>query len=462
MTENYSRNADSLLIEKGGIEYINENRRHGHPSNQFTIRFSPVIYLAPIFIGGIAIPDGLGLAGSISAILFANVLGSVVTGICAAMGPRRGMTQMVMSRLSFGYLGNYLPSICASMVTLGFTTVGTIVGVKALVNLTGLPFVPLALGLVILSLIFTVFGHNLLHSFGRWMTVLGFVLLFVTTVFVLLHGTGAASIPTLSGHKYWLEWLNEFTIVFSYTVSWNIYASDYSRYLPSSSSFKSVFGYAFAGLFMATSWMMILGALLASVKSNGVLGGLDAVLPSLLLIIVLTALTITSLAHNAVNLYSFSMQTIAWDFPLKRVPLAILAGAIVCVASILLGRTGFVGNLTNFLLVLSYFVVPWFSVILIDFLFESRSRHLDADAFYRKDGPLKGVRWPGLLAFLAGIAVSTPFMANGFFTGPLARSLGGADISYFVSFVAAFIIYALAKILSSSPYTQEIQAVKID
>ena len=445
MDNAYENEEEPLIVEAGGIDYVSEDRRHGHPSNQFTIRFSPVIYLAPIFLGGAAISRGLGLTGSITAILLANLLGSLAAGVCAAMGPKRGMPQMVMSRSSFGYFGNFIPAIFASILFVGYSTVGTIVGAKAMANLSGFPFVPLAVLVGIASILLAVYGYNLLHLTGRWVTIVGVVLLFVVTFFTLRQGIGTAAISKVSGKQYWLAWLWEFTLIFSFTVSWMLYASDYSRYLPSSTKFGTTFGYAFWGLFIGSNWMMILGALLASLKPQGVLVGLDQVLPDILLVIVLISLTITSLTHNSVNLYSCSMSSLTWDFPLKRSWTVVIAGSIACVLAVFLGRTNFVSHFGDFLTIMSYFMLPWLAIRLIDFFFESRTSHIEPKAFYDKNGLFGGVKWDGLGAFFAGIVVSSPFMAGGIYEGPLARMLGGADISYFVSFIVTGIVYSFIR-----------------
>ncbi len=437
--------SEPLIVEAGGIDYIDESRRHGHPSNQFTIRFSPVIYLAPIFLGGAAITRGLGLIGSITAIVLANLLGSLAAGTCAAMGPRRGMPQMVMSRSSFGYRGNYIPAILASVLFIGYSTIGTIVGAKAMANLSGLPFVPLAIAVGLASILLAIYGYNLLHLTGRWVTGIGVVLLLIVTFFTLSYGIGPAGTPAVSGSKYWLAWLWEFTLVFSFTVSWMLYASDYSRYLPSSTKFGSVFGYAFSGLFIGSTWMMILGAFLASLKPQGVLIGLDAVLPAAVLVVALISFTITSLTHNSVNLYSCSMSSLTWDFPLKRSWTVALAGSIACILAVFLGQTDFIKHFGDFLTVMSYFMLPWLAIRLIDFFSESQSPQTNAGAFYDKDGPFKGIMWPGLIAFIVGIVVSSPFMSSGIYTGPVARMLGGADISYFISFIVAGTLYGISR-----------------
>jgi NCS1 family nucleobase:cation symporter-1 len=44
-----------------------------------------------------------------------------------------------------------------------------------------------------------------------------------------------------------------------------------------------------------------------------------------------------------------------------------------------------------------------------------------------------------------GVVVSVPFMANGFFTGPVGASLAGADLSYFLSGIVAALVYLAAR-----------------
>ena len=66
---------ESFTVEPTGIEYISEEQRHGGATNQFTVRFAPNIQLGCIVLGAVAIPLGLGLAGSITAILVGNILG---------------------------------------------------------------------------------------------------------------------------------------------------------------------------------------------------------------------------------------------------------------------------------------------------------------------------------------------------------------------------------------------------
>lgn len=447
MTGEPDNTAKTLAVEQHDIDHISIDQRHGHPSNQFTIRFSPVIYLAPIVVGGSAIPLGLGLTGSITAIVLGNLLGAACTGVCAAMGPRLGMPQLTMGRSAFGYRGNCVPAAISLLLYIGYFTVGTVLGAQSLAELFGAPYVPTVLVVAILSTLIAVFGYNMLHFCGRWVTWISFVVLVVVTVAIVAHGTGSGATPTLSGKGYWLAWLVEFTVVFGYTMSWATYASDYSRYLPVATSQLKTFSWATGGLFAATTWMMVLGAILLTVSpTSDTLTAFGMVLPSALLKVALVFFGVSALPHNAVNLYSNAMTTLTWGLPLRRTVVVILGGGLGGVLAIVLGGSHFVSNFQAFLFLVTYYVTPWLAILTVDFYWLHRSgrEYGSIEDFYRPHGPLSGVNWPGLIAFVLGIGVSVPFMATNLYTGPIGHALSGGDISYFVSFVVAGSIYGLA------------------
>ncbi|MBO0872474.1 MAG: cytosine permease [Pseudonocardia sp.] len=441
-----SPSENALAVEQRGIEHIDEQQRHGNPRNQFSIRFSPVIYLAPIVVGGTAIPMGLGLTGSITAIVLGNLLGAICTGVCAAMGPRLGMPQLTMGRAAFGYHGNYLPAILSLLLYIGYFTVGTILGAQSIAELVGAPYVPVVVIVAAVSTLIAVYGYDLLHLLGRWITWISFVVLAAVTVATFAHGTGSGAASTLSGANYWLAWLVEFTVVFGYTMSWAPYASDYSRYLPVTTSQLKTFGWCTGGLFAATTWMMVLGAVVLTVTPHGeTLDAFGIVLPGPLLKIALVLFGVSALPHNAVNIYSNAMTSLTWGLPLRR-SLAVIAGGLIgFVLALLFGGPNFVTNFEAFLFLVTYYVTPWLAVLVIDFYWlRKRGRGYGSiENFYKPQGPFKGINWAGFLAFIVGLAVSVPFMATNLYTGPIGHALGGADLSYFVSFVVASVLYAL-------------------
>jgi NCS1 family nucleobase:cation symporter-1 len=52
-----------------------------------------------------------------------------------------------------------------------------------------------------------------------------------------------------------------------------------------------------------------------------------------------------------------------------------------------------------------------------------------------------GNGWPAIVAFVVGFGVMVPFMNTSIIVGPFANALDGADLSFYVGFVVAGILY---------------------
>src|SRR2546428_1059242 len=101
-----------VAVEPGGIEYIPERERHGHPLDLFWTWMSPNLEFATVFVGVLPIAIfGGGFWPTVLGVVLGTALGSVTHGILSAMGPRFGVPQMVWSRGAVGYLGNLLPAV---------------------------------------------------------------------------------------------------------------------------------------------------------------------------------------------------------------------------------------------------------------------------------------------------------------------------------------------------------------
>jgi NCS1 family nucleobase:cation symporter-1 len=436
----------SLALERHGIAHVDPARRHGSPRNQFSVRFAPVIYLAAIYIGAGGGALGLGFTGSVTAIVLANLLGSVLTGLCAAMGPRLGMPQLPMGRASFGYYGNFLPSFLSLLVFIGYYSVGTVLGSKSLAALLHTPYPVTVVAVAVLSVLIGIYGYRILHLVGRYITVASIVVLTLATIMLLVHGGGSGARATVSGGDHWAAWLVLFTGAFAYTASWAPYASDYSRYLPADSKPSSVATAATTGLFASTTWMMLLGAGLITLAPHGdVLDTFGVALPDWLRYLVLLTLGLSAIPHNAVNLYSGAMATLTCDLRLPQWVTVAIGGAIGLVLALAFGGDGFQHNFQLFLQAVSYYITPWLAVLLLDYFLFRRSgrRYPPAADFYTPGGAFGRFGVRGLAALLTGMLVSVPFVSIEFYTGPIAALLKGADISYFVSAAVAAAVFGV-------------------
>lgn len=438
----------TLALERHGIAHVPTSRRYGSPRNQFTVRFAPVIYLAGIFLGASGGPLGLGFTGSVTAIVLANILGSIITGACAVMGPRLGMPQLPMGRAPFGYYGNFLPALLSLLIFIGYYSVGTVLGAKSLADLFNTPYAPTVVVVAVLSIVIGIFGYRILHTMGKIITNVSIVVLTVVSVALLFHGGGPGTEATATGSDFWLAWFVLFTAVFGYTASWAPYASDYSRYLPEDSRPKSVFTAATLGLFTSCTWMMCLGAGLITLAPDGdVLDTFSVAMPDWLRYVVLLTLGLSAIPHNSVNLYSGAMATLTCDVKLPQWVTVTIAGVIGMFIALVFGGDQFQANFLLFLHVVSYYITPWVAVLLVDYFVVQRAgrNSLPFENFYTPTGAFGRLNVAGVAAMIVGVIISVPFMATDFFTGPVGSLLGGADLSYFVSGIVAAVLYLFAR-----------------
>jgi purine-cytosine permease-like protein len=85
-------------------------------------------------------------------------------------------------------------------------------------------------------------------------------------------------------------------------------------------------------------------------------------------------------------------------------------------------------------------MIPWTAVNLVDFFLVRKGNYAIKEIF-KPNGMYHRCGWRGLVAYWAGFAVMIPFMSTTLYTGVVAHSLGGGDISPFIGFPVAAILY---------------------
>src|ERR1700716_4141135 len=88
--------------------------------------------IAPVnwALGALGIILKLGLWETIAVIVVGNLFGCAIFAAFTVMGHKTGVTQMVLSRSSFGRRGAHLPSLLMFLMTLGWIGVNTYFPVK--------------------------------------------------------------------------------------------------------------------------------------------------------------------------------------------------------------------------------------------------------------------------------------------------------------------------------------------
>ena len=88
-------------VERYGIEHIPSDKRHGTPGRTFTLWFAANLTIADYVIGVLTTQlFGMTLTQALPVLILGNILGGLVLGLSAAMGPTLGYPQMFSSRSS--------------------------------------------------------------------------------------------------------------------------------------------------------------------------------------------------------------------------------------------------------------------------------------------------------------------------------------------------------------------------
>ena len=441
-------------VEKTGIEHVTDEQRHGSPGRVFTLWFAANLTIADYVVGVLCVlpsPDygfGLTVSQALPVLLLGNLLGGLFVGLAATMGPELGFPQMMSSRASFGRFGNYLPGVLNWTSTVGWFTVNTILAVFALqVIFPGASFVAGAAAYVVIQAVIAIYGHDFIHLFEKVMSVVLGVLFLAIFVTILPHLSSAFSyVPAGAAGAASLGAVGTVLVYcFSYLMSWSPYASDYSRYLPWSASKARILLFALAGGAASSFAVEVVGALVGSVtplqSESSYFGGLYSAVGSFGWLAMVT-LILGAFAADALNLYTNSLSALILDVKASRWK-TVAAGAVVGFGVAVVVGEQFEPFYESFLLLLSYWIMPWLAIVIVDF-FLSRRTSVEAT--------LNPGRWDGgaLLVYAVSVLASVPFMVPlinlGYPVGSLAYLFGGADFSYFISFGIAFALQGLVRL----------------
>jgi NCS1 family nucleobase:cation symporter-1 len=156
--------------------------------------------------------------------------------------------------------------------------------------------------------------------------------------------------------------------------------------------------------------------------------------------LVLIVFSVGIAAANAMNLYCGALSTLTfgqtlfprWSPALRARTITVVVLFGLSLAAALLGKNSFLDNYTDFILLLLYVLVPWTAINLVDY-YLLRHGHYDVASFFRQDGGIYGrVNAVAVQCYLIGIVVQLPLVATPLYTGPLARAMGGIDLSWIV------------------------------
>jgi purine-cytosine permease-like protein len=445
-------------IEVRSIDYVPLGERHGRVSRIGPLWFMSNAQIATLATGLISITSGGNLIWSFIAIAVGILIGTIFMAAHSSQGPQLGLPQMIQSRPQFGYIGALLVWLFAYLQYAGFNIFNTILAGESIggaIN-SGQAANPVWLWVVtILAAVIALVGYDLIHSFEKYLMILTIVMLALLTLSALVHlHVPAAQFDLTNFHA--VPFFGQLGVAAGYQISWAIYVSDYSRYLPPTVRTRSTFAWTFWGSALGGIWVMFLGSWIAvsakDIGSNTVVDlkhVADLLFPGFgAIALIIAALGLVSV--TALNMYGGSLTLISSidSFVKIRPTLAIRIVTIVITAAISIGfalfaSSDFLGYFEAFLLLILYLFIPWTAVNLTDFFIVRRGHYAIAEIF-KPNGIYRRWGWHGIGAYLIGFAAMTPFFdVAGFYEGAASKAMGGVDISLFIGLPVAAICYWL-------------------
>jgi NCS1 family nucleobase:cation symporter-1 len=438
-------------VEVRSIDYVPLNERHGKLWHLGPLWFMGNAQIATLAVGVVGVSAGGNLFWSLAAILTGVLFGTFFMAFHSAQGPQLGLPQMIQSRPQFGYVGALLVWLFAYVQYAGFNVFNTILaGQSAHATI----HTPEKLGIVVamaLAVVIALIGYDFIHRTEQALTYTFLLIFGVFTIGTIatLHLPANALDP---GNFEITPFLTQFGVTAGYQISWAIYVSDYSRYLPPDVTVRKTFWWTYWGSATGAIWLMGLGALLATAAgenfdavpaildaANGIFDGFGTI------VLLFAALGLISV--TALNLYGGSLTLIGAVDSFRRVKptLGVRVTTIGVTAALstvvaLLSSESFLTNFENFLLLILYLFIPWTAVNLIDY-YVVRRGHYAIEEIFKPDGIYGRWGWRGIFAYLIGFAAMVPFFSTPSFTGPIAKAMDGADLSMFVGLPVSAILY---------------------
>lgn len=344
-----------------------------------------------------------------------SVIGAAMVAALAPVGSRLGVPSMVATRAVLGHTGAHAVAAVLFVTNFAWIAVNNVIAASVAARMLPLPLDERAWAIVVglVSTAVVAGGPLAVRRADRWavplMTLAGVA---VTWAVVRLPPAPAAPVDAATTSLPLL-----LDIVVGYQVSWLLMFADYSRFTARARTSGIA---VFAGLALTAAWLMPIGWRLAqhagSADPGAMLRAADAGAAAAVLIVLATVTT------NFVNIY---LSSLAWRSVVPAVKDNAAVWSVGLIGTVLGLTGGWLDRFAGFMTVVGSVLVPVGGVLIAHFVL--RPRPVDVASLYDRRGPLAGVRWPGLIAWAAGV-------------GTYYAMPSGATVPSLVSAVAAYLV----------------------
>lgn len=447
-----------MPIEVHSIDWIPESERHGKLWHQAPFWFLGDFQYLTIAIGFIGPSLGLSIVWSFIAGAIGTVIGTLFMALHGSQGPKLGLPQMIQSRAQFGYRGVIVVLFAVFVTYMGLNITGQVLLGQGLAGAWHWNARLAEVGTAVVAVLLSIYGHDWLHRVFRVIAVVSIPLIGLVTIGALLGKDGGVAAGASHFGFDGTAFMAVLAAAAAYNISYAPYVSDYSRYLPKKTKSRWVILSVLVGASASPIWLITLGAWMAVRLhvGDGLTGlilsgnhfipyvGTFAGISSVLALVAVTGMNNYGASLTLLTGFD-SFRTVS---PSRRNRvLALLVVAIIWFVSAEVIPSSGVNILGGALTLMLYLLVPWTAINLTDFFIIRRGRYAITDIFL--SGGIYGTRnRRGIFAYFIGFVAEIPFMyiqQLGFlsYESPVAKALGGVDISWIVGFIVAGLAYLL-------------------
>lgn len=467
-TKNWYTTFEQTLVEYNlearGIQRVEQDERHDLRSlgySQIAILWFSINLAANNVTLGMLGPAVYYLSftdGCLCAV-FGMLLGCLGVAYAATFGPRSGNRTMIFARYTMGWYPAKIVVLLNIIVLLGYALIDCVVAGQIL-SAVSTDNMSIVVGIIIVAVItwgITTFGYAVFHYYERYAWLPQLVVLSILAgvagpSFDTTTPSSAGDARTLAENR-----LSFFSLCLAAAITYGGGAADYFVYYPSSTPAWKVFSVTMVGLSASFTFAFIVGIGLGSgmaanpswatayKTSQGALivegfaplgdfGKFCGVIVAFGLIANLIAPTYSS---------GVDFQILSRWF--ARVPRVIwnTIGVVIYTVCAAAGRAHLAEIFTNFLALMGYWVCIWLAITLEEHLFFRRSAALSWDWARWNDKKHLPLGIAALVAFLVGWAGAILSMAQVWYIGPIAKTVGdyGADMGNYVGFAWAALVF---------------------
>lgn len=451
-------------IETHGADFIPASERHGAPRQLFWVWMSANVVYLYFVIGGVLMLLGLSVWEALAITVVGNLWWAAV-GWLAISGPASGTPSVAIMRAMFGVRGSRIfgaglgvvIGVFYEIINIAFATLAAI----ALIEWFGIPLPAGAEWIVLvvaggLSFAISIYGHATILKLAPWFSAA------LAVVFVLLGGfvLGAADLaytpPPLEPGEHTAMILLGFAVVASSPLSWGT-GADYARYLPADVSKAKVALWTALGGFVPAVVIGVIGVLAGTaIDMTDPQLTIAEIVPAWFFPVFLGMIVLSSITNNVLVAYSTGLYAQGLGFRVSRVATIVVTGlaSTAAAAWLLFVAPSFLDTLNASLELAVTVLGPLVAVYAVDILLRRNRYDGRALAEERPHGPFwysHGVFWPGVLAMSVATTTAVLMANTTLYVGPLARALGGADLSAIVGPLLAGGLYAVLW-LTCAPY----------